>query len=104
MNAVANTTDANGCVFAFLRQIPEVRFHVLSLNLTLELWAAILMNRVTTWNDPRIVAINPGFVGLLPNRTITVVVGTDPSVLTRMVTSVLSRVDASFNATVIPRM
>lgn len=70
------------------------------LNLTLELWAAIYMNEVNVWNDPRIVAINPQFAGLLTNRPITVVVGTGPSLLTRAVTTALSSASASFDSTV----
>jgi ABC-type phosphate transport system substrate-binding protein len=68
--------------------------------LTLDIWAKIYLNQITTWNDPSIVAINPSFASILPNRTITVVLGTDASPLTRIVTTSLSAANADFNATV----
>jgi serine/threonine protein kinase/ABC-type phosphate transport system substrate-binding protein len=80
--------------------IPEIRYNTLALNLTLEIWAQIYLNQITRWNDPIIVAINPAFASLLPNASITVLLGTAASPLTRMVTTALRNASPNFNATV----
>ncbi len=90
------------CCRTIVTQIPALRYTELSLNLTLEIWAEIYLNHITTWSHPSIVAINPAFASILTALTtdIIVMLGTDSSPLTRMVTTVLSDASPDFNSTV----
>ena len=64
------------------------------LNLTGPIVADIYLGRITTWNDPRIVAINTGIT--LPKKDILVVHRTDGSGTTYIFTDYLSSVSAAW--------
>lgn len=84
----------------YFMQIEEIRYSSPGLNLTLDIWAAIYLNQITTWNDIRIQEINPLYASILPNRSIVVVLNTNPSTLTRIITLVLSDISEEFNSQV----
>lgn len=60
--------------------------------------AEIFMGRITKWNDPKIVALNPGRT--LPNQTITVVHRADGSGTTFIFTDYLNEVSQDWRANV----
>ncbi|MGI6247173.1 MAG: phosphate ABC transporter substrate-binding protein PstS [Pseudochelatococcus sp.] len=67
---------------------------VAELKLPREVYPLIFTGEVTRWNDPRIVAANPGVT--LPDQTITVVRRSDSSGTTFVFTKHLSEISASF--------
>ncbi len=73
----------------FLDQIPELTGG-LPLILNLHIVADILLNKITTWNDPRIISLNPAFERTLPNKSIIVVYPNQPTSLTGVLGRALS--------------
>ena len=68
------------------------------LKFTGELLAAIYLGKITKWNDPAIVALNPG--AKLPSDAISVVYRSDGSGTTFIWTNYLSKVSADFKSTI----
>ena len=68
------------------------------LRLTGTVLADVFMGRITRWNDPKIVALNPG--KRLPDQTITVVHRADGSGTTFIFTDYLNEVSPDWRATV----
>jgi phosphate transport system substrate-binding protein len=68
------------------------------LHLTGPVIAEIFMGKITTWNDPKIAALNPGVS--LPSMHITPVYRTDGSGDTFALTNYLSQVSPEFKATI----
>jgi len=68
------------------------------LNFTGEILASIYLGEITRWNDPKIVAVNPGVN--LPNQQIIVVHRSDGSGTTFIWTSYLSNVSPKWKETV----
>lgn len=89
-----------------VRQVPmlvggvAVTYHLPGVRETLHLDAAtladILLGRITRWNDPRLVALNPGLP--LPAHDLLVVYRADASGTTYIVTDYLSRVSPAWAA------
>jgi len=69
---------------------------VSELKLPRHVYPEIFLGKVTTWNDPKIAAANPGVT--LPDMPITVVVRSDSSGTTFNFTNHLAAVDADFAA------
>ncbi|GLS84079.1 phosphate ABC transporter substrate-binding protein PstS [Paraferrimonas haliotis] len=67
---------------------------VSKLKLPRDVYPLIFTGEISKWNDPRIVAANPGVD--LPNRNITVVVRSDSSGTTYVYTGHLARINKSF--------
>jgi phosphate transport system substrate-binding protein len=68
------------------------------LHLSRQSYSEIFLGQVTTWNDPKIVADNPGLT--LPNLPITVVHRSDGSGTTAVLTSHLSQISRRWKAQV----
>ena len=68
------------------------------LKLPREVYVAIFMGAIAKWNDPKIVAANPGVK--LPDQNITVVARSDSSGTTYVFTDHLSAVSAAFKSAV----
>jgi phosphate transport system substrate-binding protein len=68
------------------------------LKLTAEILANIFLGKITTWNDPEIVELNPELK--LPDGEITVVQRSDGSGTTAIFTSYLAEVSKAWKATV----
>lgn len=66
--------------------------YIAQLKLDGDLLASIFMGKITKWNDPRIVAMNPSLQGRLPDMLITVVHRQDKSGTTFNFTNYLSKV------------
>jgi phosphate transport system substrate-binding protein len=71
---------------------------VKELKLPRDVYVGIFMGTITQWNDPKIVAANPGVK--LPDRNITVVARSDSSGTTFVFTGHLSAVSEEFKSTV----
>lgn len=69
---------------------------VKELKLPRDVYPAIFSGKITNWNDPKLVAANPGVD--LPDEPITVVVRSDSSGTTYVFTGHLSTIDAGFKA------
>ena len=65
------------------------------LKLPRDVYSNIFLGRITRWNDPKIVAANPGIK--LPDLPITVVVRADSSGTTAVFTKHLATINAEFN-------
>jgi phosphate transport system substrate-binding protein len=65
------------------------------LKLPRDVYSNIFLGRITRWNDPKIVAANPGIK--LPDMPITVVVRADSSGTTAVFTKHLATINAEFN-------
>eukprot|EP00742_Colponemidia_sp_Colp-10_P004051 GILJ01004321.1.p1 GENE.GILJ01004321.1~~GILJ01004321.1.p1 ORF type:complete len:1119 (-),score=95.26 GILJ01004321.1:206-3562(-) len=70
------------------------------LVLTLPVLAKIFLGTISTWNDVEIQALNPTFAGLLPSSSIHVVVRSDPTGVTEILTRALSSTSASFASSI----
>ena len=68
------------------------------LKLPREVYPAIFTGKITRWNDPRIVAANPGVK--LPDEAITVVVRSDSSGTSYVFTGHLAAISEDFKTTV----
>ena len=68
------------------------------LKITGELLANIYLGKIKTWNDPAIVAVNPGLA--LPAEAITVVARSDGSGTTFIFVNYLSKISADWKSTV----
>jgi phosphate transport system substrate-binding protein len=73
---------------------------VTDLKLPREVYPLIFLGEVTNWNDPRIVAANPGVT--LPDTNITAVRRSDASGTTFVFTNHLAAVSEKFKSTVTP--
>ena len=73
---------------------------VTELKLPREVYPLIFLGEVTSWNDPRIVAANPGVT--LPDTNITAVRRSDASGTTFVFTNHLAAVSEKFKSTVTP--
>jgi phosphate transport system substrate-binding protein len=62
--------------------------------------AGIYIGRINKWNDPAIVALNPGLANKLPNKAITAVHRSDGSGTTEIFTNALSAFDENWNNSV----
>lgn len=71
---------------------------VKELKLPRDVYPEIFMGKVTKWNDPKIVAANPGVK--LPDEKITVVVRSDSSGTSYVFTNHLSAINPEFKASV----
>ncbi len=71
---------------------------VKSLKLPRDVYPAIFLGKVTKWNDPKIVAANPGVK--LPDQKITVVVRSDSSGTSYVYTNHLSAINPEFKEAV----
>ena len=71
---------------------------VKELQLPRDVYVDIFMGKITKWNDPKIVAANPGVK--LPDENITVVARSDSSGTTYVFTGHLSAVSEEFKSTV----
>ena len=71
---------------------------VKALQLPRDVYVDIFMGKITKWNDPKIVAANPGVK--LPDENITVVARSDSSGTTYVFTGHLSAVSEEFKSTV----
>ena len=71
---------------------------VKQLKLPREVYVDIFMGKITKWNDPKIVAANPGVK--LPDQNITVVARSDSSGTTYVFTGHLSTISEEFKNTV----
>ena len=71
---------------------------VKELKLPRDVYVDIFMGKITKWNDPKIVAANPGVK--LPDQNITVVARSDSSGTTYVFTGHLSAVSEEFKSTV----
>ncbi len=67
---------------------------VKTLKLPRDVYPAIFLGKITKWNDPKIVAANPGVK--LPDQKITVVVRSDSSGTSYVYTNHLSAINAEF--------
>lgn len=71
-----------------------------TLVLDRETLAAIFMGKIMKWNDPAIVALNPGLAAKLPAKQITVVHRSDGSGTTEIFTNALASFSAEWKDTV----
>jgi len=71
-----------------------------AVNLPRDVYPAIFLGEITTWNDPKIAAANPGVT--LPNLPITVAYRADGSGTTYNFTNHLAAISANFKAKVVP--
>ncbi len=71
---------------------------VKELKLPRDVYPEIFMGKITKWNDPKIVAANPGVK--LPDSKITVVVRSDSSGTSYVYTNHLSAINAEFKETI----
>ena len=71
-----------------------------AVNLPRDVYPAIFLGEITTWNDPKIAAANPGVT--LPALPITVAYRADGSGTTYNFTNHLAAISANFKAKVVP--
>jgi len=81
-----------GAVAVVYNDVPD------GLRLDAETLAAIFMGAITRWDDPRLVALNPGLA--LPAQPIVVVHRSDGSGTTRVLSDYLSKVSPSWRAAI----
>ena len=74
---------------AVIYNVPGISVTDRTLNLTTQLLVDIYAERVTQWNDPRLVALNPSFTWQLPNAPITRFVRNDSCGVTLLFTTAL---------------